>query len=368
LRGDQIDLSRSKAEGVKGLKDFLSFAEKGNYVLKLDQAVPNKSTLIEVIYKELSDKGLSVKKYIGTSSYKVDLGIVHPDSAQEYILGILVDGENYEQIHTSNDRELLTPNVLRGLGWNIFRIWTLDWLKNKERILTAILSQVEELAKGKPVRVEPEMKMQGLAEEVASPVSLIAVEEVGSSKACRAYEAAALATVPYANSESIYFPENRRILISQLKEIVAKEAPISKGYLFKKLTRHWNTAKVGSKMQAYLSSILDSIPNLRKTVSHQEFYWTEEMNPSSLDYYRDNSLEKRVVDDIAQEELQVAILEIIDANLSLERVDLIRLTARSFGFLKVGAQIDAVINTAIEDLVLEGKLRVNGEERVTREE
>ena len=63
------------------------------------------------------------------------------------------------------------------------------------------------------------------------------------------------------------------------------------------------------------------------------------------------------MEDIAQEETNLVILEIMRHNLSLNREDLIRLTSKTFGFLKVGAQIETVINFSIENLIDENKLK-----------
>ncbi|WP_435522900.1 hypothetical protein [Chryseobacterium indoltheticum] len=32
---------------------------------------------------------------------------------------------------------------MKGLGWNVFRIWTLDWIKNKEKIVEKIQIEIE---------------------------------------------------------------------------------------------------------------------------------------------------------------------------------------------------------------------------------
>jgi len=143
LKADQIDLNRTKAEGVKGLKGFLNFAEKG--LLPQNVNTTNgvqKQNLIESICKYLNENGLEVKTNIGTSAYKLDIGIVDPKNKDQYVLGILVDGENYIQTQTTNDRELLIPSVLEGLGWKIHRIWTLDWIKNKDKIVAEIKQKI----------------------------------------------------------------------------------------------------------------------------------------------------------------------------------------------------------------------------------
>src|SRR5690606_37922893 len=80
LHADQIDLSRTSAQGVAGLKAFLQFAESGQLGISPEsiQDMHNSPHLSEFIRKRLVDEGFKVKCNIGTSGYKLDLGIVHP--------------------------------------------------------------------------------------------------------------------------------------------------------------------------------------------------------------------------------------------------------------------------------------------------
>ncbi len=354
LKGDQIDLNRTKSEGVKGLKDFLNFAEKGHLVL--NNATNNivDISLIDAISEELELNGFKVEKYIGTSDYRIDIGIVNNENEKEYILGILVDGDNYFRIHTTNDRELLAPNVLKGLGWNIYRIWTLDWLKNKERIIDEIKNRIEEIRNEIPTVEEEQVEVSQLDLEKSTLVEVESSEKIDLVKP---YIAAQIISPVSANSESIYYPENRVVLVNQMREIISIEAPISKNYLFRKILKLWNISRAGAKLNTYLTSIIDSIPAITKLTSHQDFYWTEDLNSITLNYYRDNSIEKRTIDDISPEEMSVAILDIMQANLSLDKADLIRLTSKSFGFMKVGTQIDLIINQVISILIKQNKLQ-----------
>ena len=365
LRGDQIDLNRTNSQGVKGLKDFLNFAEKGNYALNNSTLNSDKISLIDSIAQHLTKSGLNVKKHIGTSGYKVDLGIIDVNNLQEYIMGILVDGDNYFNINTTNDRELLTPSVLQGLGWNIFRIWTLDWLKNKDKIVEAIKLQIEKNINEVKAK-EPEFIPDYIEtiEPLKSTGSLIEIDDLGQSNLIIPYKVAVIEPAPFANSESIYYVENRTLLLNQMKELISTEAPISKNLLIRKTLKLWNTARAGSKLNNYLTEIVESIPTVTKTNAHQEFYWSEEINPENLQHYRDNTVEKRMMEDIAQEEINIAIMEIMKNNLSVNRDDLVRLTSKFFGFLKVGTQIDAVINYSIENLIDENKLLAS-ENRIT---
>ncbi|ROI10776.1 DUF3320 domain-containing protein [Chryseobacterium sp. H3056] len=356
LRGDQIDLSRTKSEGMKGLKDFLNFAEKGSLTVMSQSQTNDNDILTEAIANHLEKSGLRVKINIGTSNYKVDIGIIHPEK-EDYILGILVDGDNYFNINTTNDRELLAPSVLTGLGWDIFRIWSLDWLKNRDQIVKAIQKQVNEVLDGSKLREKENGRPLDVTDNLNIRTNLLVVAASENSYMIP-YKAAEIEAVPGGNSENIYFPENKALILNQMIEIINAEAPVSKSILFRKTMRLWNTSRAGGKLNSYLSQIADELPMATKTVSHQEFYWSERVSPESIKNYRDSSTEKRAIEDIAQEEISVAMMEILNANLSLNKDDLIRLTARAFGTFKVGSQVETVISGTVEKLIEQGKLNI----------
>ncbi|WP_228420384.1 DUF3320 domain-containing protein [Chryseobacterium sp. 5_R23647] len=171
------------------------------------------------------------------------------------------------------------------------------------------------------------------------------------------YVAAELSSEINANSESIYLFENKPVLLNQIKTIIDTESPISQNALFRKILKLWNTSRAGGKMNNYLLETLNSIPNLQTSESYQKFYWSENLLPQNLDFYRDNSVEKRLIDEIAPEEISVAIMELMHSSLSLNKDELIRAVCKAFGFAKVGSQIDSVVNFSVEDLVEKGVLK-----------
>ncbi len=149
LRSDQITVAETSAGGVVGLKKFLEYAEKGMDAIKestirKDATVDN---VISEIAERISDKwGFKVDTNIGCSDYRIDIGIVEPGAdASRYILGIICDGYNSQTVRTVRDREVVQPSVLDSLGWNICRVWTMDWINNQEKVLNDIASVLTKL-------------------------------------------------------------------------------------------------------------------------------------------------------------------------------------------------------------------------------
>lgn len=148
LKGEQLDLSRTQAAGVRDLKHFLEFAERGPRALA--EATKGslggfESPFEEAVAAALAGKGWQVHTQIGASRFRVDLGIVHPDAPGAYLCGVECDGATYHRSATARDRDMLRDQVLRGLGWEIVRIWSTDWWIDRQGTLEKVHQALETL-------------------------------------------------------------------------------------------------------------------------------------------------------------------------------------------------------------------------------
>ena len=71
LRPEQIDLTRTRAEGLAGLKGFLEFAERGRSALaqRADTLVKKEDFLVQDIADAVRGLGYEVKCNIGCSAF-----------------------------------------------------------------------------------------------------------------------------------------------------------------------------------------------------------------------------------------------------------------------------------------------------------
>lgn len=134
-----IDLKRTKSKGVESLKNFLEFAEKGKIQLSYVEMQQRKEQgILDCICLELDKAGYKYQKAVGHSKFKVDLAVINPFNPDEYILGIMLDGDSYKQSANTKDREVAQATVLGTLGWKLHRIWTMDWWDNKDKELSKL--------------------------------------------------------------------------------------------------------------------------------------------------------------------------------------------------------------------------------------
>ena len=148
IRAEQINLDRTRAVGVKDLKAFLDYAERGSIALPSREEGslgPAESPFEEAVADALRAKGWEVRTQIGVSGFRVDLGVVHPDYAGNYLVGIECDGARYHSSATARDRDKVRQAVLEGLGWTILRVWSTDWFRHPLIVSDRLQIKLEQL-------------------------------------------------------------------------------------------------------------------------------------------------------------------------------------------------------------------------------
>lgn len=352
LRSDQIDLNRTGAVGVAGLKRFLEYAEKGGQIANRTQNTVAEYSINNLIANQLEKLGYRVDTNIGCSGYRIDIGIVDKDNPSRYRLGIICDGENYRRAKMVRDREIIQNSVLRMLGWKILKIWTLDWWENPDAVLATIeealiaketdVVDIEVITPQKNVGTEGETTM-----DMSSPAEL--VENNISS-----YRISALMPSPYGGEE-FFYPGYRAVILNQIKEVMETEAPISKSLLCKRVLAAWGISRLGQRLDGYLNELLLSTPFY---VSHYEdlsFYWLNEEQYMECDFFR-TGLRDAV--DLPPEEVANAMKYILTDEISLPTTDLSRLSAQLLGFARGGSNVDAAMHRGIVRAIDKGCLKV----------
>ena len=147
LAGD-IDITRSKNQGIKLLRDYLEYAESGGKRLEgnlYTSELKFDSPFEEDVYHTLVEHGYTIRTQVGCSGYRIDLAVVNKNHPGEFLLGIECDGASYHSSPTARDRDRLRQQVLEKLGWNIHRIWSTDWFRNKPVQIRLLVEKIEKL-------------------------------------------------------------------------------------------------------------------------------------------------------------------------------------------------------------------------------
>lgn len=138
-----IDLSRSSALGVKRLKLYLEFAERGPIALAEHATATHgvdqfDSDFEESVAEDLRRMKWKVQTQVGVGKFRVDLGIIHPDFPGKYLAGIECDGARYHSSPSARDRDRVRHIILNNLGWELIRLWSTDYFHDPDAALERI--------------------------------------------------------------------------------------------------------------------------------------------------------------------------------------------------------------------------------------
>ena len=150
LKSTDINVSDTSSRGIKAFRNFLKFLEQGSISHQENLSLDKNSNFSESIAKILHKEGIKTASNIGVSGYFLDL-VVLSQNGEDAILAIESDGENYYNSKSTSDRDRLKHEVLTRLGWSIYRIWSIDWYKNRDNEIQQLLQTIKLLQK-KPIK------------------------------------------------------------------------------------------------------------------------------------------------------------------------------------------------------------------------
>lgn len=136
-----------RSRGVNAMKQYLEFAQTGRFLERENPLGRSPQSAFEIaVAQVVQSLGLQVVPQVGVAGYFIDLGVLAPDSPDEFLLGIECDGATYHSAKSARDRDRLREQVIRRRGWVLHRIWSTDWFLNRsseeQRLRQAIQEQL----------------------------------------------------------------------------------------------------------------------------------------------------------------------------------------------------------------------------------
>ena len=173
MKAEDITLEPGRdQEGRKALKEYLKYAETGclpDYGRATDK--PPDSDFERAVAQVVRNLGYEVEPQVGVAGYFVDIGVRHPQRPDEYVLGIECDGAQYHSSVHARDRDRLREGVLRRRDWEIHRIWSTDWFKNREPETVRLKRVLEEVVQRSTARVVVEEAKSEALEPAVAPTA-----------------------------------------------------------------------------------------------------------------------------------------------------------------------------------------------------
>ena len=151
FRYTEINLNENAAFGLRALKSFLKYSETKRLETSYTTVDDTETAFEDSIYEFLKAHDYNVNKQVGCAGFRIDLAVLDPADSGRYLVGIECDGESYHSSPVARDRDRLRQQVLEGLGWHIYRVWSTDWYRNRSESEKRLLKAVENAKNLKPI-------------------------------------------------------------------------------------------------------------------------------------------------------------------------------------------------------------------------
>src|SRR5208283_3097969 len=182
------------------------------------------SALDEDVAAEIKKMGYEIVPQVGCSGYRIDIGVVDPVNPGSYLLGVECDGATYKSSNSARDRDRLREQVLRQLGWRIYRVWSPAWVARRDseiRRLKEALEQANKLQLEKDAQKPViDIKESMAPKNDVQRIQFAGIEKIGVPYKIYPLKATFYPYIKVATAQSTYdsrqknefhFPENREM-------------------------------------------------------------------------------------------------------------------------------------------------------------
>jgi very-short-patch-repair endonuclease len=337
-----LDTSGTNSRGVALLKQFLEFAEYGrDRLLRVgSESGDADSGFEEWVGRSLRLAGYDIRRQVGASKYRIDIGVVHPDAPHLYLAAIECDGSIYHSSKTARERDRLRQEVLEGLGWQVLRVWSTDWYRDPVSESRRLIDALDGLRKARPVAATPpkpavpRQAELGMTAPKVGPVPTpsstptrstlprpqtpakpapVDTRPPSSSPAPQKSGSTSLTLAPYRPAKLGNYKERFGVLDKALVSKVAEafrtcvefESPVHKTVARRRVAAAWSIARTTPEMDARLELGLKRALADGAFEERGGFLWTVKSRPVTVRGPEDGG-KSRSIEEIAKEEIAVA--------------------------------------------------------------
>ena len=372
----------SEMSGARQLRRYLEYARNPDTALEAEVIGTGEpeSPFEEAVLAALRKRGHSVAAQVGVSSYRIDLAI-QSQRGHRFDLGIECDGVTYHRSPAARDRDWLRQQVLEGLGWRIHRVWSTAWIKDPDGEMAAIERALDLARAGAPPERPPgpdvvPIRVPGTGETAPAPPASEepAVDAGAATEISPRQDESRTPRDAHATGSAVFFETYRRyggeridgdaqlVPLERLAErivlIVEVEHPVHIDVVVERLR---GVLAVQRIREGIRSRIYGAVGNAigGGAIRHDgEFLLLADERGEEI---RPRLDPERPIGRVSDAELDAGLLAVARRTFGAGQDDLVRETARQFGWRRTGHEIRERLNERVERLVESGRLVRRGE-------
>ena len=372
MKGDEINPAAAASRGPQLLREFLLYAERGTLQSATASATADAESLFEQqVMEELMRRGVQVQPQVGAAGYRIDMAVVDAAMPGRFVCGIECDGVSYHASETARDRDRLRQQVLEARGWQIHRLWSTDWFKDREGQIERLMRLIE----ASRVRSREDAAARDAAEEARRAEEAEREQQRAAQAAAPAPdptlpapppgidppppEVPAPQAQPYRMADTtprwatgtdiLAAPQSS--LLTALRDVVEVEAPLHVDDATVRVAAMWGLTRTGSRIEARIGQAIDAAQAQGILVRRGGFVHA----PDGAVAVRSRREVRIPAERIAPEEYREAAVQVLRAAPGgLPRKELTARVRSMLGFSRTGARLEEAIGAAVDALLADG--------------
>ena len=361
---DDIDLNRTSSQGVRALRTFLAFANRGVLDAVTEESESEDETgttnrFQKSMAETISNKGYMVAESPGWGTGTVDLAVSDPEHPGRYILGIECDGPTYDSARSARDRDRLRPQVLEGLGWRLHRAWSPEWASNPQRELERVMTAIDSYEPPAPTVIpEPEQP------ETPEPLPPIIRDDVPDPEPTIQVAKYQVAKLRLRASDKDLTAATSVSLLLWAARVVDAESPVHVSEITRRIYAAAGVTRPGKNLQATMDEAIERLVETGRVSRRGDFFWSNDMTQPPVRNRAGLTAATRKLDMVCDEELEEAICFVVEQSYGIAKGQAPTLVFKLLGYGRTNQAMKDRFNDLVNNLLSDGRLGDDGEHLV----
>ena len=359
IEPSDIIVKEDTGAGVRLLQEYIRCAMQSSaHIPEGTDQIQTGEAFADDVAAYIAELGYQLRRDIGQSDCKIDIGIVNPANEAEYIAGIECDGSHYDSTRTAYDRDVLRKSVMKGMGWKLHHVWALSWFMKPEEEKARLQAFLEEAMAAAAADTEdmPE----------ATETEAVKTEDDYMTETETSEEVVRLQFTPYRQADPLAarFPAGcspEEKLCARIALVLSEEQPIHKKELLRRMCPAFGEERVTQTVKTAIDHCLTQ--KMQGEVERKGDFLYLTGTTSFIPRGPAEGAEPREIDLIAPEEICAGMETVLCFSYGLGKEDLLRETARQFGYAQLGQKIRGRLEEAF-DILQEQEIIRQSDDRI----